>query len=392
MAPRVVSVEADGGSRGNPGPAGYGAVVRDPETGEVLAERSESLGTATNNVAEYQGLIAGLTAAAELGAAEVDVRMDSKLVVEQMCGRWQIKHPGLRPLAAQAAALVGRFTAVRFSWIPREQNRHADALANAAMDAAAGRPPATATTGRPAPADTVGRPASPAAGQPATGSDPATAPASWEPRPTFTATRLILVRHGETPYTEQRRYSGRGDVPLSERGRAQAGATGARVAELAPSVAAVLSSPLSRCTATAAAIAGALGDVPVRTEDDLIECDFGQWEGRTFAEVRDQWPGEMDAWLASPRIAPPGGESFTHVAERANRVIAGLLTAYPGETVVVVSHVSPIKLVLRDALAAGDGFLHRLFLDAAGISVLDMWPDGGVAVRTVNDTAHLAAL
>ncbi|KAB1923139.1 bifunctional RNase H/acid phosphatase [Micromonospora noduli] len=392
MAPRVVSMEADGGSRGNPGPAGYGAVVRDPETGEVLAERSESLGTATNNVAEYQGLIAGLTAAAELGAAEVDVRMDSKLVVEQMCGRWQIKHPGLRPLAAQAAALVGRFTAVRFSWIPREQNRHADALANAAMDAAAGRPSATAAPARPATTAAAGQPSTtPAA--PIIGSDPATAPASWEPRPTFTATRLILVRHGETPYTEQRRYSGRGDVPLSERGRAQARATGTRVAELAPSVAAVLSSPLSRCTATAASIAEALGgDVPVRTEDDLIECDFGQWEGRTFAEVRQQWPGEMDAWLASPRIAPPDGESFTQVAERAHRVISGLLTAYPGETVVVVSHVSPIKLMLRDALAAGDGFLHRLFLDAAGISVLDMWPDGGVAVRTVNDTAHLASL
>ncbi|RAO35980.1 Phosphoglycerate mutase (2,3-diphosphoglycerate- independent) [Micromonospora noduli] len=392
MAPRVVSMEADGGSRGNPGPAGYGAVVRDPETGEVLAERSESLGTATNNVAEYQGLIAGLTAAAELGAAEVDVRMDSKLVVEQMCGRWQIKHPGLRPLAAQAAALVGRFSAVRFSWIPREQNRHADALANAAMDAAAGRPSATAAPARPATTAAAGQPSTtPAA--PIIGSDPATAPASWEPRPTFTATRLILVRHGETPYTEQRRYSGRGDVPLSERGRAQARATGTRVAELAPSVAAVLSSPLSRCTATAASIAEALGgDVPVRTEDDLIECDFGQWEGRTFAEVRQQWPGEMDAWLASPRIAPPGGESFTQVAERAHRVISGLLTAYPGETVVVVSHVSPIKLMLRDALAAGDGFLHRLFLDAAGISVLDMWPDGGVAVRTVNDTAHLASL
>ncbi|MGC4758414.1 bifunctional RNase H/acid phosphatase [Micromonospora trifolii] len=392
MAPRVVSMEADGGSRGNPGPAGYGAVVRDPETGEVLAERSESLGTATNNVAEYQGLIAGLTAAAELGAAEVDVRMDSKLVVEQMCGRWQIKHPGLRPLAAQAAALVGRFTAVRFSWIPREQNRHADALANAAMDAAAGRPPATAAPARPATAATTDQPST-APATPIVGSDPATAPASWEPRPSFTATRLILVRHGETAYTEQRRYSGRGDVPLSERGRAQARATGTRVAELAPSVAAVLSSPLSRCTATAASIAEALGgDVPVRTEDDLIECDFGQWEGRTFAEVRQEWPGEMDAWLASPRIAPPGGESFTHVAERAHRVMSGLLTAYPGETVVVVSHVSPIKLVLRDALAAGDGFLHRLFLDAAGISVLDLWPDGGVAVRTVNDTAHLASL
>ncbi|MCO1597163.1 bifunctional RNase H/acid phosphatase [Micromonospora sp. RHAY321] len=383
MAPRVVVVEADGGSRGNPGPAGYGAVVRDPETGEVLAERSDSLGTATNNVAEYQGLIAGLAAAAELGVAEVDVRMDSKLVVEQMCGRWQIKHPGLRPLAAQAAGLVGRFAAVRFTWIPREQNRHADALANAAMDAAAGRPPTPAAV-RPA--------AATPATAPIVGSDPATAPASWEPRPSFTASRLILVRHGETPYTEQRRYSGRGDVPLSERGRAQAQATAARVAALAPSVAAVLSSPLSRCTQTAAAIAGALGDVPVRTEDDLIECDFGDWEGRTFAEVRAQWPGEMDAWLASPRIAPPGGESFTHVAERCQRVIAGLLTAYPGETVVVVSHVSPIKLVLRDALAAGDAFLHRLFLDAAGISVLDLWPDGGVAVRTVNDTAHLAKI
>ncbi|MEV4121775.1 bifunctional RNase H/acid phosphatase [Micromonospora sp. NPDC049645] len=391
MAPRVVSVEADGGSRGNPGPAGYGAVVRDPETGEVLAERSESLGTATNNVAEYQGLIAGLTAAAELGAAEVDVRMDSKLVVEQMCGRWQIKHPGLRPLAAQAAALVGRFAAVRFSWIPREQNRHADALANAAMDAAAGRPPASAAPARAATTAASEQPSTTSAA-PIVGSDPATAPVSWEPRPSFTATRLILVRHGETPYTEQRRYSGRGDVPLSERGRAQAVATAARVAELAPSVAAVLSSPLSRCTATAAAIAGALGDVPVRTEDDLIECDFGQWEGRTFAEVREGWPGEMDAWLASPRIAPPGGESFTHVAERAHRVVTGLLTAYPGETVVVVSHVSPIKLVLRDALAAGDGFLHRLFLDAAGISVLDLWPDGGVAVRTVNDTAHLSKI
>ncbi|MDG4840830.1 bifunctional RNase H/acid phosphatase [Micromonospora sp. WMMD967] len=384
MAPRVVTVEADGGSRGNPGPAGYGAVVRDSETGEVLAERSESLGTATNNVAEYQGLIAGLTAAAELGAAEVDVRMDSKLVVEQMCGRWQIKHPGLRPLAAQAAGLVGRFAAVRFAWIPRDQNRHADALANAAMDTAAGRPP---STGAAAPA--VG---SDKATAPAVGSDPATAPASWEPRPTFTATRLILVRHGETEYTEQGRYSGRGDVPLSAKGRAQVRETATRVAALAPTVAAVLSSPLSRCTATAAAIAGALGDVPVRTEDDLIECDFGQWEGRTFAEVREGWPGEMDAWLASPRVAPPGGESFTHVAERAHRVVAGLLTAYPGETVVLVSHVSPIKLMLRDALAAGDGFLHRLFLDAAGISVLDMWPDGGVAVRTVNDTSHLAAL
>ncbi len=378
MAVRAVVIEADGGSRGNPGPAGYGAVVRDPETGEVLAERSESIGTATNNVAEYRGLIAGLEAAAELGAAEVEARMDSKLVVEQMCGRWQIKHPGLRPLAAQAAGLVGRFTAVRFTWIPRERNRHADALANAAMDAAAsGAAPEAKAEAREA------------ALVRATGTDPATTPASWEPRPTEEATRLILVRHGETERTVRKHYSGRGDVPLTERGRAQARATAARVAALAPSVAAVVSSPLSRCTATAEAIAARVGNPPVRTDDDLIECDFGVWEGHTFAEVRERWAAELDAWLASTRVAPPKGESFVTVAERTGRAVDRLRSAYPGETVVVVSHVSPIKLVLRDALAAGDAFLHRLYLDTAGISVLDLYPDGGVAVRSVNDTSHL---
>ncbi|MER7456397.1 bifunctional RNase H/acid phosphatase [Micromonospora sp. NPDC126480] len=398
MAPRVVVVEADGGSRGNPGPAGYGAVVRDQETGAVLAERSEAIGTATNNVAEYRGLIAGLEAAAELGASEVEARMDSKLVVEQMCGRWQIKHPGLRPLAAQAAALVGRFAAVRFNWIPRDRNKHADALANAAMDAAAGVPARPARAAEPprqvaapdSPARAAAREAAArAATARTTGTDPATAPASWEPRPSFTATRLILVRHGETEYTEQRRYSGRGDVPLSDRGQAQVKSTATRVAALAPSAAAVVSSPLTRCTRTAEAIAGALGRSPVRVDDDLIECDFGAWEGRTFAEVRERWAGEMDAWLASTKVAPPEGESFAEVAARCRRAVERLREAYRGETVVVVSHVSPIKLILRDALGAGDALLHRLFLDAAGISVVDLWPDGGVAVRSVNDTAHL---
>lgn len=406
MAVRAVVVEADGGSRGNPGPAGYGAVVRDPATGEVLAERAESIGTATNNVAEYRGLIAGLEAAAELGAAEVEARMDSKLVVEQMCGRWQIKNPGLRPLAAQAAGLVGRFASVRFSWVPRERNKHADALANAAMDAAAGRAPARPVVESPrivepprevAAPDSAARAAARevaarAATGRATGTDPATTPASWEPRPTEEATRLILVRHGETERTVQKRYSGRGDVPLTDRGRAQARATAARVAALAPSVAAVVSSPLARCTATAEAISALVGNPPVRPDDDLIECDFGVWEGRTFAEVRDGWAGELDAWLASTSIAPPEGESFAAVAERTGRAVDRLRKAYPGETVVVVSHVSPIKLVLRDALAAGDAFLHRLYLDTAGVSVLDLYPDGGVAVRSVNDTAHLSDL
>jgi probable phosphoglycerate mutase len=361
-----VVIEADGGARGNPGPAGYGAVVRDAGSGEVLAERSESLGVATNNVAEYSGLIAGLRAAESLGAREVDVRMDSKLVIEQMSGRWQIKHPGLRPLAAEAASLVRRFDTVRFAWIPRERNRHADALANRAMDEAAGKPPKAR--------------AEPAAAGPAV-------PASWER--TTLPTRLILVRHGESELNAERRYSGLDDVPLSARGRAQGEALAARLATLAGPVAAVVSSPLSRCTATAAPIAAALGGVPVDSDPDLIECDFGDWEGRTFAEVREHWSAQLSAWLDSPSVAPPGGESFRAVGVRVRRSVARLRDRYPGQTVVVVSHVSPIKLLLRDALAAGDAFLHRLYLSPTGLSIVDSWPDGGIAVRTVNDTAHL---
>ena len=130
---RVV-VEADGGARGNPGPAGYGAVVLDAATGEVLAERKAGLGRTTNNVAEYEGLIAGLAAAKAVGASSVAVRMDSKLVVEQMSGRWQIRHPTLQTLAARAAELAADLGTVTYEWIPRADNIHADRLANEAMD------------------------------------------------------------------------------------------------------------------------------------------------------------------------------------------------------------------------------------------------------------------
>ncbi|TQL75129.1 putative phosphoglycerate mutase [Stackebrandtia endophytica] len=128
-----VIVEADGGSRGNPGPAGYGALLLDEDGGELL-DRQGFLGVTTNNVAEYEGMIAGLTAAVELGATSVEVRMDSRLVVEQMSGNWKVRHPGLRPLAARAAELVAQFESVTFTWIPRADNVRADALANQAMN------------------------------------------------------------------------------------------------------------------------------------------------------------------------------------------------------------------------------------------------------------------
>jgi ribonuclease HI len=140
MTARKLLIQADGGSRGNPGTAGYGAVVLDAVTGEVLAEVNEAIGHATNNVAEYSGLVAGLRAAGKLvPGATAEVRMDSKLVVEQMSGRWKIKHPALQPLAAearQAAKALGRVT---YTWVPRERNTHADRLANHAMDSVSGR-------------------------------------------------------------------------------------------------------------------------------------------------------------------------------------------------------------------------------------------------------------
>lgn len=138
-------IEADGGSRGNPGIAGAGALVRDAE-GRVLAAVAVPMGTASNNVAEYTGLIEGLKLVREIDeSAFVEARMDSKLVVEQMSGRWKIKHEDMKRLAAEASQILSPMQ-VTYTWIPRKQNGDADTLSNEAMDAVtAGTPwdPAT---------------------------------------------------------------------------------------------------------------------------------------------------------------------------------------------------------------------------------------------------------
>jgi broad specificity phosphatase PhoE/ribonuclease HI len=366
VSSEYVVVEADGGSRGNPGPAGYGAVVFDPATGAVLAERSEAIGTETNNVAEYRGLIAGLTAAGELGARQVGVRMDSKLVVEQMSGRWQVKNPALRDLARAAVALCQQFDEVSFEWVPREQNKHADRLANEAMDRAAGKP--------------VRAPrATPASSKPA-----ATTP-SWGAPPTRKHTRLVLVRHGATEHSAELRFSGRNDLPLNEVGSEQA----ARLAAASyGEIAAVVSSPLRRAVQTAEAIAAPLG-LQVDVVDDLVETDFGVWEGLTLAEAFEADRDLVRRWHESPDLAPPGGESFVAVGQRVEQARAALVAKYPESTVVVVTHVTPIKLLVCGALQAPAVALFRLHLDTASVSVVDYYADGNVSVRLVNDTSHL---
>ena len=360
-----VVVEADGGSRGNPGPAGYGAVVLDPVSGEVLAERAESLGETTNNVAEYSGLIAGLTAARELGARRVAVRMDSKLVVEQMKGVWQVKHPGLRDLARAAVALRQAFDEVTFEWIPRAQNTHADRLANEAMDRAAGKPIASAKRSAP-------RQTAPAA-------------RSWAP-PTRSHTRLVLVRHGSTEHSAVGRLSGRNDLPLNDIGRAQAAQLAARNFG---DVRAVISSPLPRAVQTAEHIAAALGRT-VEIVEDFTETDFGVWEGLTIKEALEADAALVSKWHDSPDVAPPGGESFAEVGVRVARARDELVARYPDSTVVVVTHVTPIKLLVCSALEAPSAALFRLHLDTASLSIVDYFADGNVSVRLVNDTSHLS--
>ncbi|MGD9622041.1 MAG: bifunctional RNase H/acid phosphatase [Mycolicibacterium sp.] len=366
-----VRIEADGGSRGNPGPAGYGAVVWTADRGTVLAETKSSIGVASNNVAEYRGLIAGLEEAAGIGATEAEVFMDSKLVIEQMAGRWRVKHPDLAPLHRRAKELAASFDRVGYTWIPRTENGHADRLANDAMDAAA-------EFAEPDPARTLGH-RSPA------GTETPAGAAGWTGA-RGTPTRLLLLRHGQTELSAQRRYSGRGDPELTDVGVRQAAAAATYLADRG-GIAAVISSPLRRAYDTASAAATALA-LDVAVDDGLIETDFGAWEGLTFGEAAERDTGLHRRWLADTSVPAPGGESFDAVAARVHDAQRRIIAQHAGQTVLVVSHVTPIKTLLRLALDAGPNILYRLHLDLASLSIAEFYPDGAASVRLVNQTTY----
>ncbi|SDQ73084.1 bifunctional RNase H/acid phosphatase [Actinopolyspora saharensis] len=392
MTTRVI-IEADGGSRGNPGPAGFGAVVRREDDGQVLAERSGGLGRATNNFAEYRGLIAGLRAARELGATEAEIRLDSKLVVEQMSGRWKIKHPDLQPLAREATQLVFGFVSANFRWIAREYNKHADRLANEAMDAQerGDEPDPEADRAVNEELFSVGSPAEPARTEPA-GERSGSAVRSWTGA-VGSPTRLLLLRHGQSALSVDKRYSGRGDVALTELGQRQAHAAAKRLVSTEgvatpDGSAVVLSSPLARARGTAEAVVAATGGELV-VHEGLVETDFGFWEGLTFTEASEQYPELHRSWLGDPSVEPPNGESLNTAFERVRGALDGILRDYAGRTVVLVTHVTPIKAVLRTALAAGPELFYRLHLDLASLSAAEFYPDGNASVRLVNDTSHL---
>ncbi|WP_369168956.1 bifunctional RNase H/acid phosphatase [Streptomyces sp. R28] len=408
---REFIVEADGGSRGNPGPAGYGAVVVDATTGQTLAEAAEYIGVATNNVAEYRGLVAGLRAAHELDpTAKVHVRMDSKLVIEQMSGRWKIKHPDMKPLAFEAARVLPA-TQVTYEWIPREQNKHADRLANEAMDAgkrgeqwsaaasvaeleaADAKAARAARTARAGGADGAAMTEVTAAEADVRAARTvATASSGWAPADMGAPATFVLLRHGETPLTPQKRFSGSGgtDPSLSDVGREQAERVGAALARRG-TIQAIVASPLARTRETAGIVAARLG-LDVTVDDGLRETDFGAWEGLTFGEVRERHPDDLTAWLADPEARPTGdGESFAATATRIAATRDKLIAAYTGRTVLLVTHVTPIKTFVRLALGAPPESLFRMELSAASLSAVAYYADGNASVRLFNDTSHLRA-
>lgn len=367
---RRLRVEADGGSRGNPGVAGYGALVRDVATGDLLVELAEPLGKASNNVAEYRGMIAGLRAVLEIDpGADVEVAMDSKLVVEQMSGRWKIKHTDMRTLALEARDLLADIDeaggSVRFTWIPRAENSDADALSNVAMDGES--------------VERWGAKDLPGTEQ---AEEVPVVPPSQRGEPT----RVVLVRHGVTELTKEARLDGRGGVDPAlapeghEQARAAAGAVRALVGDAEVTV---ITSSLLRARETGAHVAEALGVSPVE-DPEWDEQSFGDWDGASVGELV---AADRDAFRAlrdDPDFAPPSGESHADLAARV--VPAWDAVVARGGTVVVVCHRKPILVVLAHVLGMPHDRIWRLAGAPGSLTAIEAWPGGEAVVAFTNRT------
>ena len=390
-------IEADGGSRGNPGPAGSGAVLIDFDSGSVLAEIALFIGVATNNVAEYRAVLAAIELANEIAPdAKLLVRMDSKLVVEQMSGRWKIKNEGMQDLSTLMTKAIGSRD-VTFEWIPREQNSKADSLANEAMDA-------ESSVVR----KFVGEPGTSTINVITSASQITAADLEYNPElpssvraprnVTKKLTTVILVRHGRTALTESHKLSGRGgeDPQLSELGREDAKKVAAELAKVGKSSTfakllpptAVVSSPIARTRETAEVIAQQL-NLSVAIEDDIAEISFGEWDGHTNQEVAARWPEQYNAWRGDVQIAPPGGESLEEFDQRVQRGRERILSEYEGQTVVVVSHVMPIRGFLKAATVADWPIYWRASVAPCSITILRFWGEEAAEITVVNHTTHL---
>ena len=355
---RIFQVTADGGSRGNPGPAAYGATIS--EHGKVIAELYEYIGTATNNVAEYSGLIAALHHVNQLDSgARIEVLMDSKLVIEQMSGRWQIKNEGMRNLS-KTAIQAHDPKLVTYKWIPREENAHADRLANKALDERVDGTKPLVPVNRLT--DRLRQPEV----------------------PTF----IYMVRHGETILTPDRKFSGVGgsNPPLTPIGWEQAAKVATEIAKIKPDV--LITSPMQRTLDTAEAISHATGLKPIEDEA-WYECSFGDWDGLSLDEVKEKWPDEYTSWISSSAFTPPGGESYDDLAARIEPAFDALAEKYPGQKVVVVTHNGVIKQIASLVMEGNPNSLFHIDISPCSISSFSIWPSDGLrAVRSINERGH----
>lgn len=382
--PSNLIIEADGGSRGNPGPAGSGAVVIDADSGEVILEIAKFIGVATNNVAEYLALKAGLEGAIGINpAARILVRMDSKLVIEQMSGTWKIKHPDMLQLASEIQK-IARGHEIKWMWIPREENSRADALANKAMDESADSEVSSQGEVLRSPVAEFNQTAPSSVRAPGGVTEP--------------LTTVVLVRHGRTHLTESKRISGRGgeDPKLSDLGRLDARMAAQALKQIGNSgpwsflnpVSAIVASPIQRTVDTANIISNELG-LTVTTNENIAEISFGDWDGHTNEEVKTKWPNEFSAWQGSWEIAPPNGESLKDFDARVAQGLVEIVKANQGRTVAVVSHVMPIRGIVRKAIDGGISAYWSPQISPCSVTILRFWGGQAAEVITVNSTSHL---
>ena len=382
--PANLIIEADGGSRGNPGPAGSGAVVINADSGEVILEIAKFIGIATNNVAEYLALKAGLEGAIEINpAARILVRMDSKLVIEQMSGTWKIKHPDMIQLASEVQK-IAKGHEIKWMWIPREQNSRADALANKAMDESADSVVSSEGQALRSPVAEFNQLAPSSVRAPGGVTEP--------------LTTVVLVRHGRTHLTESKRISGRGgeDPKLSDLGRLDAKLVADALKQIGNSgpwsylnpISAIVASPIQRTLDTANIISNELG-LGVSVNENIAEISFGDWDGHTNDEVKAKWPQEFAAWQGSWDVAPPNGESLAEFDARVLKGLYEIVEEHQGKSVAVVSHVMPIHGVTRQAIEGGISAYWAPQISPCSITILRFWGKQAAEVLTVNSTSHL---
>jgi probable phosphoglycerate mutase len=361
---------ADGASRGNPGPASLGAVlVRD---GEEIARICKPLGIRTNNFAEYSAVIAGLEYVLEHGLEKkLLIKMDSKLVVEQLSGRWKIKHPDLMELARIAQSLLRQLDA-SLEWIPRELNFLADEAANQALDGL----------------DDSALPVS------ATGPRALIQPVSIRaPRVGTEPTVVYVVRHGHTASTESKLISGSNDDPeLSELGRQDAKAAAQAIVELStrfglPTASLIAHSEMKRTTQTAELISKALS-APVRADSRLREISFGGWEGRSMEDLAGE-SNEVASWRGSVTNKPPGGESVLELETRVLRSLSDLIAEHSAGAVAIVSHMMPLRSIAKKALGSSQESHWSLQFAPGSVSVYRFFGEELTEVFCLNSCEHL---